>query len=253
MYSLRELATENRECSASRVKARVKSNRASGEIHWSRHVAIARIDTSNSRAGVRVQHGARSRVRIYFPVNFTATRERTRPPRHLFSGDVASLLSRNDLSSWLSAPRRAGQLPESRASPTCVRVSDRVRQRERRSEIETHLRAATRSCDLRRPCAAAGRSGGRRSRHFYMRRGTKWRSTRDCSVVAVAVTSLTLSRGSESRVPRILPRNRRDRKRGSVPCRARARARECVLVIGIFRGYREPGGKGGRRRSPECR
>lgn len=106
------------------------------------------------------------------------------------------------------------------ATKCTVRASERV-------ETETHLRTATRSCDLRCPCTADGRSGGRDvvvifTRDARPRRGPR---KRGCSVVPSTPTLSLLVRLSrfhlQSRIGLALVKSRT----GSVPPSGNIRAR----------------------------
>jgi len=77
-------------------------------------------------------------------------------------------LNDNKMTSLLTLRRvMSEQFPNRARYQMCAQASGRER------ETETHLRATTRRCDLRRPCIAGNRSGGREHRrHFYTRRRT---------------------------------------------------------------------------------
>lgn len=62
-----------------------------------------------------------------------------------------------------------------------------VRANGRARETETHLRAATRSCDLRRPCTADDRPGSRDVAHIFTRDVHPLRGTHLLRVVTVAI------------------------------------------------------------------
>lgn len=128
-----------------------------------------------------------------------------------------------------------------------ARATEEASGRERERETKTHLRTATRSCDLRRPCIAGNRSGGRDRRHFYTRRRT---STVEIYGRASCRRFRRRCRPSGANpLPKIRSRFRKveDRKRGSVPPSGRA------SVFSQLRSLNKKGLKrSGRRRIGEC-
>lgn len=138
------------------------------------------------------------------------------------------------------APHRPTSVIARAVEYACERASEWDSVRE--GETETHLRAATRSCDLRRPCTAGGLSGGRDVTVIFTRDARPSRGPR-----AAAPSSPSTS--SPSLCSRCLAGTREEcrgfRSPGS-PSPAKSRrpeARKCLV---------ESGGRGTNVRARQC-